>query len=82
MAEKTEINFDVCIFIRTFATRMTEEIKQLKQLLSFPKEITIVTHRNPDGDAIGSSMGLASYLKKGHHNILRAMVLLPVFRWL
>lgn len=69
MAEKTEINFDVCIFIRTFATRMTEEIKQLKQLLSFPKEITIVTHRNPDGDAIGSSMGLASYLKKLHHSV-------------
>jgi phosphoesterase RecJ-like protein len=48
---------------------MTEEIQQLKQLLSFPKEITIVTHRNPDGDAIGSSMGLAGYLQKLHHNV-------------
>jgi bifunctional oligoribonuclease and PAP phosphatase NrnA len=53
----------------TFAPNMTEEIQQLKQLLSFPKEITIVTHRNPDGDAIGSSMGLAGYLKKLHHNV-------------
>ena len=44
---------------------MSEEIQQLKQILSLPKEITIVTHRNPDGDAIGSSMGLAAYLQFG-----------------
>ncbi|MBK8349173.1 MAG: bifunctional oligoribonuclease/PAP phosphatase NrnA [Saprospiraceae bacterium] len=48
---------------------MTEGIQELKQLLSFPKEISIVTHRNPDGDAIGSSMGLAGYLQKLHHNV-------------
>lgn len=48
---------------------MSDEIQQLKQLLSFPKEITIITHRNPDGDAIGSSMGLAAYLSKLHHNV-------------
>lgn len=28
------------------------------------KKITIVTHKNPDGDAIGSSMGLYFFLKK------------------
>ncbi len=48
---------------------MTEEIHQLKQLLSFPREITIITHRNPDGDAIGSSMGMAGYLRKLHHSV-------------
>jgi phosphoesterase RecJ-like protein len=48
---------------------MSDEIQQLKQLLSFPKEITIITHRNPDGDAIGSSMGLAAYLSKTHHQV-------------
>jgi len=48
---------------------MSEEIQQLKQILSLPKEITIVTHRNPDGDAIGSSMGLAAYLQKLHHQV-------------
>ncbi len=48
---------------------MTDVIGQLKQLLSFPKEIAIISHRNPDGDAIGSSMGLAAYLQKLHHNV-------------
>ena len=46
---------------------MSEEIQKLKQLLSFPKEIAIITHRNPDGDAMGSSLGLGSYLHKLGH---------------
>lgn len=53
----------------TFAPNMEGPIHQLKQLLSFPREISIITHRNPDGDAIGSSMGLSSYLKKLNHNV-------------
>ena len=48
---------------------MTQEISQLKELLAFPKEISIVTHRNPDGDAIGSSLGLAGFLRKLGHNV-------------
>lgn len=32
-----------------------------------PKRVAILTHRNPDGDAIGSSLALKSYLEmKGH----------------
>lgn len=35
--------------------------------LATPKRIVIVTHKNPDGDAMGSSLGLYHYLvKKGH----------------
>lgn len=48
---------------------MTEEIQQLKDLLSFPKEITIISHRNPDGDAVGSALGLSLYLQKLHHSV-------------
>ncbi len=48
---------------------MTEEIKQLKELLSFPKEITIISHRNPDGDSMGSSLGLSLFLQKFHHSV-------------
>jgi hypothetical protein len=33
-----------------------ENIEELKSLLSIPKNIVITTHRNPDGDAIGSSL--------------------------
>src|ERR1700744_5376055 len=37
-------------------------------LLQAPKNIFITTHHKPDGDAIGSMLGLYHYLvKKGHH---------------
>ncbi len=46
----------------------SEEIKQLKTLLGTPKAIVIIPHKNPDGDAIGSTLGLYHYLNlKGHH---------------
>jgi phosphoesterase RecJ-like protein len=39
----------------------------LKSFLSKPRNIVIVGHRNPDGDAMGSTLGLQHYLsKKGH----------------
>ena len=39
----------------------------VKSLLQSPKNIVIVCHVNPDGDAIGSSLGLYHYLiQKGH----------------
>ncbi|MEW4924957.1 bifunctional oligoribonuclease/PAP phosphatase NrnA [Algibacter sp. 2305UL17-15] len=46
----------------------TNDIKAIKQLLSTPKNIVIVPHKNPDGDAIGSTLGLYHYLKKLNHN--------------
>jgi bifunctional oligoribonuclease and PAP phosphatase NrnA len=46
---------------------MIEQLETLKSLLNSPKDIVITSHRNPDGDAIGSSLGLYHYLKlKGH----------------
>ncbi len=46
-----------------------QDISSIKQLLSTPKKIVIVAHKNPDGDAIGSSLGLYHYLVKGNHNV-------------
>lgn len=43
------------------------DIDELKSLLSRPGKIVITTHRNPDGDAMGSSLGLFSILKKLGH---------------
>lgn len=44
-------------------------IKEIKELLSSPKNIVITTHKNPDGDAIGSSLALHHYLVSlGHHS--------------
>jgi bifunctional oligoribonuclease and PAP phosphatase NrnA len=45
------------------------EIKKVKLLLSKPKNIVIVTHWSPDGDAIGSSLGLYNFLLKKKHKI-------------
>jgi bifunctional oligoribonuclease and PAP phosphatase NrnA len=43
-------------------------LQELKQLLDSPKSIVITTHHKPDGDAMGSSLGLYNFLlKKGHH---------------
>ncbi|WP_158847479.1 DHH family phosphoesterase [Algibacter sp. L1A34] len=51
-----------------------EDITNIKQLLSSPKKIVIVPHKNPDGDAIGSTLALYHYLLKGNHN---ATVIVP-----
>jgi phosphoesterase RecJ-like protein len=48
---------------------MMEGIKDLKQLLSSPKDIVIISHRNPDGDAIGSSYGLKYFLERKFHKV-------------
>ena len=46
-----------------------ENIENLKQLLSIPKDIVITTHRNPDGDAIGSSLALYHLLIQDGHTV-------------
>lgn len=40
-----------------------KDIKATEALLSKPQKIVIVPHKNPDGDAIGSTVGLYHYLK-------------------
>ena len=49
----------------------TEDINGVKQLLATPKKIAIIPHRNPDGDAMGSTLGLYHFLKyKGHDPVV------------
>lgn len=44
-----------------------EGFDQLKDILQRPTTISIIVHRNPDGDAMGSGLALALFLnKKGH----------------
>ena len=41
--------------------------EELKKFLKKPRNIVIIGHRNPDGDAMGATLGLQHYLsKKGH----------------
>ncbi len=60
------------------------DIKEIKQLLETPKQIVIVPHKNPDGDAIGSTLGLFHYLKtKGHDAVVIAPNDYPKFlKWI
>ncbi len=45
-----------------------QNLAQFRELLEKPGKVTILTHFKPDADALGSSLGLAGYLKKkGHH---------------
>ncbi len=47
---------------------MTEiQIESAKALLATPKKIVIIPHRNPDGDAMGSTLALYHFLKKINH---------------
>ena len=43
------------------------QITDIKTLLSTPQHIVIVPHKNPDGDAMGSSLGLFHYLNGCNH---------------
>lgn len=41
----------------------------LPKMLRQPSRVVIVTHKNPDGDALGSTLGLAAVLTKLFHNV-------------
>jgi len=45
-----------------------EDIQAIKFLLATPKKIAIIPHRNPDGDAMGSTLGLYHFLLKNNHH--------------
>lgn len=47
-----------------------ETIKAFKELLgTSAKRIVIVPHVNPDGDAVGSALGMARVLKNAGHGV-------------
>ena len=46
-----------------------QDITNIKTLLGSSKKIVIVPHKNPDGDAIGSTLGLYLYLTKYNHEV-------------
>lgn len=44
-------------------------LQDFKAFISRPRKIAIVMHHKPDADALGSSLGLAGYLKKLNHQV-------------
>lgn len=60
------------------------QLHKLQSFLSTPKNIVIVPHRNPDGDAMGSTLALCQYFNSKKHS---ATVVAPneypdFLRWL
>jgi bifunctional oligoribonuclease and PAP phosphatase NrnA len=41
-----------------------QHLKKVKEYLANPSRIVIVMHKSPDGDAVGSSLGLSHYLSR------------------
>jgi phosphoesterase RecJ-like protein len=60
------------------------DLAALTELLASPRKIVITTHHKPDGDAMGSSLGLYNYLiQQGHHATVIAPTDYPAFlSWL
>lgn len=46
---------------------------ELRVFLETPKNIVIIGHRNPDGDAVGSTLALKHYLNKKGHTVTVVM---------
>lgn len=46
-----------------------EKVEDFKQYLNSPRKAVLLTHFKPDADALGSSLGLAQYLKKKGHTV-------------
>lgn len=50
------------------------QLYRIKELLTDKNlPVVIVTHTNPDGDAVGSSLGLYEYLRLAGHNIVQVI---------
>ncbi|MCK0157624.1 bifunctional oligoribonuclease/PAP phosphatase NrnA [Cellulophaga sp. F20128] len=61
-----------------------EDTSVVKALLSTTQKIVIIPHKNPDGDAIGSTLGLLHYVKNlGHEAVVIAPNDSPKFlKWM
>ncbi|HEY8512098.1 MAG TPA: bifunctional oligoribonuclease/PAP phosphatase NrnA [Cyclobacteriaceae bacterium] len=46
-----------------------QNAQELKVLLGQPRKAVVLMHYKPDADALGSSLALAAWLKKGNHSV-------------
>lgn len=60
--------------MRSTPSAPPEQVALLAKALDRPRRIVLTTHYNPDGDAMGSSLGLAHVLKRLGHTV---QVVLP-----
>ncbi len=60
------------------------EIKELVYYLEVPRDVVIVSHRNPDGDAVGSTLAVGRMLRKAGHTVhmILPSEFPPFFNWM
>ncbi|HMG14906.1 MAG TPA: DHH family phosphoesterase [Saprospiraceae bacterium] len=61
-----------------------ENKKEILHILDHPQDVVILSHRNPDGDALGSSLAMYLFLRELHHSV---KVIFPsefptIFSWM
>jgi phosphoesterase RecJ-like protein len=67
----THTRFPACTKAASFTifAPPMKNIQAFKTLIAQPKKAVIVTHFKPDADALGSSLGLAGFLKRKGHQV-------------
>lgn len=72
-----------CIFVAP-KTGRPMELNDLQSFLRTPRDIVILSHRNPDGDAVGSCLALGHLLEGMGHTvrIFLPSEYPPVYNWL
>ncbi len=53
----------------SFGCLFMQDIEAIGAVIAEPQTVLITTHQNPDADAMGSSLGLAGYLRKKGHRV-------------
>jgi len=56
-----------CLILNDLISTLVKNNTALIQEFSEPKQIAIITHVNPDGDAVGSGLALYHFFKKTNH---------------
>lgn len=59
----------ICEINLGFMEISTAKIEALRELIATPRSIVILSHTNPDGDAVGSSLAWAEILRKQGHEV-------------
>ena len=57
------------IILRYFCASCMEAVSHIFQSLTVPKNIVVTMHQKPDGDAMGSSLGLFHFLNQLGHRV-------------
>lgn len=85
MTKKPSAPFGILVKICQFRTVIdSSNVQALKELLSKPKKIVITSHKNPDGDALGSSLGWKRFLTLNGHSVdyVSPNAMPDFFQWL